>query len=384
MKLKQIPEDFIVEEVISDDFIIKKEKSSYKIYILEKRGLEIFEVISYLSRENNIPKQKIGYAGLKDKHALTRQYISIPLEFKIKNEPKGSKISFIGYCDNCIKYGDLKENKFIITVRDVRKGELDGVYQKSENISDYLFPNYFDSQRFGSLIDGQFIAKELIKKNYESALKIYLTKFIKSESSKIKNDKEEIKKAWPNFESIKIFDKKIKEIIYEYKKTKDFLSAYLKIPKEIRLIHLYAYQSYIWNECLKIIIRNQIDNKHVYSIQYAAGTLLFYRKISKDTHLKLNELTLHTISDNLTEEEHEKKAVAYVLKKEGLLKSDFKINTGNYFESVKRSTFFKIHNFEISKPINDELNIKSYKIRLSFTLPKGSYATIVTKRLFNH
>ena len=81
MKLKQLPEDFKVEEMSS--ISIFKEKKGYKIYLLEKNGIETFSLLAYLSKKNKIPVKDFGIAGLKDRHAVTRQNFTIPSKYNI-------------------------------------------------------------------------------------------------------------------------------------------------------------------------------------------------------------------------------------------------------------------------------------------------------------
>jgi tRNA(Glu) U13 pseudouridine synthase TruD len=60
--------------------------------------------------------------------------------------------------------------------------------------------------------------------------------------------------------------------------------------------------------------------------------------------------------------------------------------TGNYFKAYKRPIIVKPNDFNISEPIKDEINNNQgrihYSIKTSYFLPKGSYATIITKRIF--
>jgi tRNA pseudouridine13 synthase len=180
MKIKQLPTDFIVEEIPSIE--ISKEKKEHSIFILEKQEMDTFEALRLIAKNLRISLFEIGYAGLKDKHGLTKQYISIPSKYNIKNkEIKNLKLEFIGYNNKKIKTGDLKGNKFTITVRNIQKGETPGIYSRAKTISEYGVPNYFDSQRFGSVIHNEFIARYMIKNQYEQAMKIFLTKYSKKE-----------------------------------------------------------------------------------------------------------------------------------------------------------------------------------------------------------
>ena len=387
MKLKQLPNDFEVDEI--NDLSISKEKKGYKAYLLEKRGMETFSLFSYLSRKNNIPIKEFGIAGLKDRHAVTRQYFTIPLKYDIKTlHEKDFDITLLGYTDKGLKLGDLKGNKFEITARDIKKGELEGIINKAKNIAQIGVPNYFDSQRFGSVIGNEFIARHLIKKNYENAVKIYLTSYTKFESSKIKQEKRLVLQNWGNIKNLKIKNKTFAAVINEYRKSNKWIEAYKKIPSNIREIVISAYQSYLWNECIKRVLIGTINKKKLYSIPYSLGSLIFYKNLDENEMKKIPDM-FKTISEEIKPNELELEVINRVLEKEGIAIEEFNIKkqTGNFFKVHERNVLLKPLSFSISEPLIDDINDRgknnSFKIKLSFSLPKGSYATMITKRLFN-
>jgi tRNA pseudouridine13 synthase len=186
-----------------------------------------------------------------------------------------------------------------------------------------------------------------------------------------------------------VFNKAFAEVVKEYLKTKDWRTAYRKIPAHLREMFVNAYQSYLWNECIKEVLKEVVEKKKIYSVEYAIGALLFYENLSEDEMKKIPE-TFQTISENVTVSLEEQRIVDRVLTKEGLTLADFAIEseTGNFFKTRARQVLLIPENFTISQSTRDELNSKGntvrHKIQVSFSLPKGSYATIVTKRLFNH
>ena len=387
MKLKQLPEDFEVGEI--NEISISKEKKGYKAYMLEKRGIETFSLLSYLSGKNNIPVREFGIAGLKDKHAITRQYFTIPSKYAVNTfHEKDFDIEFLGYTGKGLKLGELNGNKFEIVVRDIKKGELQGISQKAKNIEQIGVPNYFDSQRFGSVIGNEFIAKCLIKKDYESAVKIYLTSYTKFENSKIKNEKRLMLQNWGNFKKLKLRNRNLVVIIDEYKKSNSWLDEYRKLPRNIREIVISAYQSYLWNECIKRALIKTINKKKLYNIKYSLGSLLFYKNLDEEEMKKIPN-TFKTISEEIKPNEFEINIINRVLEKEGITLAEFNIkkDTGNFFKVHERNVLLKPLSFSISEPSIDEINDRgknnSFKIKLSFSLQKGSYATMITKRLFN-
>ncbi len=336
MKLRKFPEDFRVEELI--DLKIG-ESGPFKLYLLKKKGLETFYTIHYLSRVNDIPRSDFGYAGLKDKHAITTQYITIPTNYQIKTlkEPN-FEVTFLGYLQEKIERGALFGNRFEITIRDIKKKELNGAIKKSQTIETLGIPNYYDSQRFGSVVKGVFIGKLAQDGNYADAMKAYLTLYSRSDHRELKKDKRSLLANWDDISKATVTNKTFQKIISEYLLTKDWSKAYSKIPSNIKELHKHSYESYIWNEKLKGCLEKLGS---IYPVKYNVGTLLFYDDLTEDV--------LKSLPQKIDE----------------------------------RATIVRPKNFKISQPQKDEsTNNNKFKMTVSFDLPKGSYATMVTKRLF--
>jgi len=388
MKLKQLPADFIVDEI--PDYPLSSEKDEHTIFLLQKQEVDTFDAIRQIAYRLHISLFEIGYAGLKDKHALARQYISIPTKYNVQGLKFDSVVlTFVGYSRKKMKIGDLIGNRFTIIARDIQENELADVSLNAEAITSSGVPNYFDSQRFGSVIDKVFIGKEVVLMKYDRAVKQYLTAYQKSESKKIKDEKRRILSQWDDLASVRVFNKAFSVVIKEYLKTKDWRAAYRKIPAHLREMYVNAYQSFLWNECVKEMLKNSVETKKVYLVEYAAGSLLFYTTLSEQEYKKVPQ-TFQTISDQMQVADYEKQVIDHVLAKEGLRVADFRIEdeTGNFFKTRARQVLLIPEGFTISKPERDELNTRGntirYKLQISFSLPKGSYATILTKRLFGH
>jgi len=388
MKLKQLSTDFIVEEIPSID--ISQEKDEHAIFLLEKKEIDTFDAIRLIAEKLRVPLFEIGYAGLKDRHALAKQYISIPTHYKVMDTKIDTlSIHLVGYNRKKIKIGDLNGNKFTITVRDVKENELDNVSKRAETISCGGVPNYFDSQRFGNVIGNEFIAKYVIKKEYKQAVKRYLTAYLKSEPKKIKDEKRKILAQWNDLRNVTVWNKVFATVIKEYANTNSWLAAYKKIPAHLREMFVNAYQSYIWNECVKEILRVCVNGRKLYSVEYAIGSLYFYKDLNEEELSKIPSM-FPTLSEKVKLSEFDNRTVSKVLSNENITIQDLDIesSTGNFFKTRKRQVIIIPEDFSISNPMEDELNSfngkPQIKVRLSFCLPKGSYATLITKRIFGH
>ncbi|MBX6313765.1 MAG: tRNA pseudouridine(13) synthase TruD, partial [Isosphaeraceae bacterium] len=93
MKLKRLPEDFRVEELPN---VAGGDQGRHTFYRLTKRGLGTPEAIEAICRRWNLARSQVAYGGLKDRHALTVQYLTIfqgparPLrETNLELEPLG-------------------------------------------------------------------------------------------------------------------------------------------------------------------------------------------------------------------------------------------------------------------------------------------------------
>ncbi len=387
MKVKQQPSDFIVEEITTITF--SKERDAHQIFLMEKKDQDTFEAIDVISQTFHIPKQEIGYAGLKDKHAITCQYISIPSKYVIDcAQLKSPVLHFQGYHQKKLYIGDLQGNRFTITIRDLTQKKLKQIKETSLMVRTFGVPNYFDSQRFGSVIHNEFIMRYILQNNYEKAMRIFLTYYEKYERKSIKDDKRTIETNWEQLDKVHIRNIIFQQCIKEYLQTQSWHKAYLKIPHNIRELHKNAFQSYLWNECIKELLKQTLGSAHLFPVKYHIGTLLFYQKMPIEQEKNLPK-TFKTISNIGTYSAPEKDIIDVVLSKQGIRLSDLDIKqkTGVYFSSIDREIILHPTDLIISIPIEDELNTNPHsphhKLQISFILPKGSYATMITKGIFH-
>jgi tRNA pseudouridine13 synthase len=147
--LKLTPTDFIVEEIP----IYEPNGEGEHLFLwIEKEGLAGPELTNHIARVLDIKSQDIGMAGLKDKHAITRQYVSIPNKYADKVpqlETKQVRVLSATRHVNKLRTGHLKGNRFEIIIRDVHPQAMEMVPPIQALITQYGFPNYYGSQRFG-------------------------------------------------------------------------------------------------------------------------------------------------------------------------------------------------------------------------------------------
>lgn len=160
-KFEQNQDDFIVDE-IGIDF---KGKGNFLILRVKKMELTTWDMIAEFAKFLDIDAQKIGYAGLKDKHATTTQYISIEAKYeKALKKFKHPQIKIIGSTHHTysIRMGDLKGNRFTINLFEVDQIMAGQIEKRARKIIKNGLPNHFGYQRFGRDQDSIEQAKEMI------------------------------------------------------------------------------------------------------------------------------------------------------------------------------------------------------------------------------
>ena len=327
--------DFIVYEIPLYEFTGEGE---HLIVHIRKKDMTTWEMISAIAKYCKIKQRDIGYAGLKDKHAMTMQYISILAkdnEEKLKtfNHDKIKILSTTRH-NNKIRTGHLKGNHFKIRLKKVlgvQKDKLDSVLKwiKKEGV-----PNYFGNQRFGNSGDNWKEGKSIL----EGTLKI------------------------------------------RDRKTRTFL--------------INAYQSYLFNNWLSkrielsMLLDSFSESESEQLFNLPKGSLTGTKKQPQFFKLLEGDLMMHYPYGRMFElesiEEESKRFVQFDIAPSGLL-------------AGKRVAFSQKVAGLIEQEYNQEINengsrryawIKVTDIKkryveekahyeLEFTLPKGSYATTV-------
>ncbi|MBC8238039.1 MAG: tRNA pseudouridine(13) synthase TruD [Helicobacteraceae bacterium] len=162
-RFKQTARDFVVEEIPLYEF---SGDGEHLVMFVRKKNISTMEMVGIFARYLGIKNRDIGYAGLKDKHAMTKQYISIHKQHEEaldRFEHESVKILSKVYHNNKIRIGHLRGNRFYIRLKKVNPTSAVKIDEALKNISDNGMPNYFGYQRFGNdgdnHIDGEKIAK---------------------------------------------------------------------------------------------------------------------------------------------------------------------------------------------------------------------------------
>jgi tRNA pseudouridine13 synthase len=153
-------EDFQVEEI--DGFEPTGEGEHLLLTVL-KRGMNTAFAAKRIARWAGIPEMGVGYAGMKDRHAVTRQRFSVHFPKRVAPGLEGLesddlRVLASHWHNRKLPRGALKGNRFVLRLREV-KGDPVAIADRLDAIARLGLPNYFGGQRFGR--DGDNVASAL-------------------------------------------------------------------------------------------------------------------------------------------------------------------------------------------------------------------------------
>jgi tRNA pseudouridine13 synthase len=378
VKIKQRPEDFVVVELAKTDV---GKSGPFSVYRLLKRDAGTVEAVRALTAAWKLPRDAVGFAGLKDRHARTEQLISLRGGPAKGFEAVGFRVEYLGRSRSAVTRADLIGNRFEIVVRDINGSP------SLEPLRLWGVPNYFDDQRFGSLrgTDGDFVGRALVRGELEKALTLAIASPSPEDRRPERERKELIRDRWGDWAKL------AKELApgperdvaaFLAKRPGAFGFAFERLDPDLKLLIVSAYQSWLWNRTLAKLLAGLSDR---FEADYAAGRHVYWRTLSAADDARLDALSIPLIAPGVPLEGEAGEAARAVLAEEKLEQRQFRLKKlgGTFFGKGFRAARVRPEKLTAQEG-PDELNRGRRKLSLSFELPKGSYATVLLKRLFPH
>ncbi len=162
--IKQRPEDFLVDE----QPLYQPSGEGEHIYMLiQKKMMSTLEMIGIIAKHFGVTRRDVGFAGLKDKHAITRQVVSVYAPAKkiedfpmLQHESLG--VLWADYHNNKLRPGHLRGNRFSIRIRNVEPTRVRDALRVMQTLRRTGVPNRFGEQRFGMLANNHLIGRSII------------------------------------------------------------------------------------------------------------------------------------------------------------------------------------------------------------------------------
>lgn len=167
------PEDFLVDEVP----LYEPAGSGEHIYMLvEKRDMATFDLIQIVASHFGVPRHAVGFAGLKDRMAITRQVLSVHVPGKkIEDFPslqhERVNVLWADYHANKLRQGHLRGNRFSIRIRGVNPMLTPVVKRVLDRLEVTGVPNRFGEQRFGTSGSNHLFGRALVLGDFDRAIR---------------------------------------------------------------------------------------------------------------------------------------------------------------------------------------------------------------------
>jgi tRNA pseudouridine13 synthase len=384
MKLKCQPEDFRVEEL---PLVSPDGRGRFTFYRLTKRGMGTLEAVESISRRWNLAGRRVSYAGLKDKHAITTQYITIADGPSSPVAASGFELEPLGRLSHPYGPQDFRGNRFHIVLRDMRADQVDRASSTIPSLATEGIPNYFDDQRFGSVgYSGQFIAHAWLKGDHERALTLALAEANPFDRSATKVQKAILREYWGRWAEAKArLDRSSSRSIVTYlvDHPTDYRGAFIRLRRELRTLYFSAFQSHLWNLILGKWIERSVGPGKSLPVALKAGTFPFPRRLDSEQLRRLRESPIPLPCARAPLPVAPMGAVIQEVLGEFQLEwLDLRVKHQKdvFFSKGSRPSLAFPENAECSAT-DDALHPGRRAICLSFDLAKGSYATIVVKRI---
>lgn len=242
--------DFIVEE-IPDPSITRSEDGKYGYLMIKLTDWDTNKFLSRLAKELHISRKRITYAGTKDKRGITVQYFCVNSRFS-PDEIRISDAEVLEYfrSDHFLKLGDLVGNRFTIRISSEgeRENDIREIYASIMRAGG--FPNFFGMQRFGSMRRNTHkIGKYIVQGDYRKAVETYIyDPEFDTEDFRVRfGETHDAAEALKDFPLRLTFERSILGYIQE---SGNFEGAFSAFPKNLGMLFVHAYQSYIFNRIL--------------------------------------------------------------------------------------------------------------------------------------
>jgi len=379
--IKARPEDFIVEERAD---LPLTPGGRFGVYRLHKSGWNTTDLIRHLAARLRLPREHFAYGGKKDKHGQTSQYITIADPAVRGLEGKDFRLEPAGRMDRPMGPDLIRSNGFTVVIRDLTS--LTALEPALEDVRVFGFPNWFDDQRFRSYdLERGFFAEKILRRHWNGALQVFLTSITPGLSGRERERKAELFRLWRDWKACRArAELPLERAVFDllHNRPGDIAEALHQIPEEETAMQFAAFQSHLWNELLRKVLRGRAVP--VMEFPGREGPYLFWPDGREADRFGLRTLRLPTAAVKMEFPDGDSEALfGELMREKSLTRSAFRTRELRRvrFQSFLRPAAVRPEGFEVLNRGVDELHPGRKKISLRFDLPRGSYATILVKRL---
>ncbi|HEV7301400.1 MAG TPA: tRNA pseudouridine(13) synthase TruD [Tepidisphaeraceae bacterium] len=379
--IKTRDEDFFVQEIP----LYEASGEGEHVYCeIQKVGITTFAAIHSIADALGVSSRDIGYAGMKDAHAVTRQTLSIwgtTPEAVMDLKLPGITVQWASRHVNKLRLGHLVGNRFAIKIRDVEPTHVVRAKAIMKVLETRGVPNFFGEQRFGRRGNNDKIGAALIRNDNIEILRLLLgdpreglddPKTLHARAAFEKRDNETAMKFWPRNAGME------RRVLARLMKTHKPSAAVRSIDEKIRRLWVSALQSKLFNDVLAARI-NSFDKVELGDLAWKHETGSVFRV--EDLPAETTRAAAFEISPTgpligyrmTLPEGHPLEVEQSVFTTLGLAPDAFRQPGQHRIKGARRPLRVRPTDTELSAGVDDD----GAYITVAFTLPAGSFATVV-------
>jgi tRNA pseudouridine13 synthase len=386
-RLRTTAEDFLVEEIPPEK---KMTGGPYLICRLTKKNWELQHAVKEIAKRLSISHRRIGWAGTKDRNAITTQWISL-YNVSAKQAAavylKDIMLEPVGQSNEALSLGDLLGNRFDITIRDPDPVDLAGqVHSVTETVAAGV-PNYFGIQRFGAIRPVTHrVGEWILKGDYEQAVLTYIGMEFPGEPDGIKAIRSAFSATRDPVSALHALPVQMnyeRAMLHHLAECPgDYAGALQALPPKLLSMFVSAFQSYLFN----LALSRRLDDGHALDDPLPGDRLLFANgrtdtvtaanSSAAKIHLKRGRCTIALFMPGKEKSEAKtpgEQVTGELLREFGISPDDF----------LSASTFVRTKYEGAWRPITLKTEVRSEVddtvLHLRFALPPGHYATTVCR-----
>jgi len=383
--IKQRPEDFFVQEIP----LYEASGVGEHVYVeIQKIHITTFEAIDRIAAALRVSSRDIGYAGMKDANAITRQVLSIPAvteQAVMDLHLPDITVQWAARHGNKLRLGHLKGNRFAIKIRQVNPTDVVKLTPLVKTLQDRGLPNYFGEQRFGRRANNHLVGAALLAGDNQKVLKYLLgdaqagvddPQQRGAREAFDRNDRAGSMRLWPRRSGME------RRILARRIKTGNDAAAVKTIDEKLRRLFVSALQSELFNQVVakrmdsldKVFagdLAEKSDNGAVFAVEDPAieqprctafeisptGPMVGYRMTMPTGHpLEIEQAVM---------EEH------------GIKPADFRVEGRHKIKGARRALRVRPTDIELASGVDEN----GPHITVAFTLPAGSFATVLLREI---
>ncbi len=384
-QIKLRHEEFVVEEIPT----YKPSGQGTHVYFgIEKNGLTTPAAIGLIAKALGKQRRDIGYAGLKDARAVTRQTLSIEhvdSDRVVSLAFPGLKILWAKRHGNKLKLGHLQGNRFIIRIRDVEAEKEEQVRSIVEILSQRGVPNYYGPQRFGMRQDNAEIGLAILNNDHDEAMAIMLGRFRDADAADDRQARD-LFDANDYAASAEVrpgrFGHEVRACRVMAKSDGDARKAWRSVDHTLRKLILSAAQSELFNRVLTArldrigqLSAGDVAVKHVNGACFLVEDAAVELPRCDAFELSPTGPIFGTRMKEAGGTQHDLECK--ILAEAGLQLGNFKLDEKFSLKGSRRPLRVPLADPNVESG-SDEFGTF---VELSFSLPAGSYATAVTREI---